>query len=199
MEKETGLSGAESLALIQSMINKAKHQFSDNGRLYLLWGWVVFLCSTTQFILINYVKYEKHYLVWMVTWLAFIYQAIYMYKHKRKTNVKTYTDDILGFVWITFVVLMFLFGYLFGQIMGDEYYKFINPGFLALYGMPTFLSGKILRFRPLLIGGLTCWALSIVSTFVPYSYQLLVLSLGVAIAWIIPGYILQARYKKQNS
>lgn len=199
MEKETGLSGAESLALIQSMINKAKHQFSDNGHLYLLWGWVVFLCSVTQFILINYVHYEKHYLVWMVTWATLIYQAIYMYKNKRKRNVRTYTDDILSFVWITFVVLMFLFGYLFGQIMGEEYYKFINPGFLALYGMPTFLSGKILRFKPLLIGGLCCWVLSALSPFVPQSYQLLVLSLGVVIAWIVPGYILQARYKRQNA
>lgn len=199
MEKETGLSGAESLALIQSMINKAKHQFSDNGHLYLLWGWVVFLCSVTQFILINYVHYEKHYLVWMATWATFIYQAIYMYKNKRKRNVRTYTDDILNFVWLTFVVLMFLFGYLFGQIMGEEYYKFINPGFLALYGMPTFLSGKILRFKPLLIGGLCCWILSVLSPFVPQSYQLLVLSLGVVIAWIVPGYILQARYKKQNA
>jgi hypothetical protein len=65
--------------------------------------------------------------------------------------------------------------------------------------MPTFLSGVILRFRPLRIGGICCWALSVVASYVLYDYQLLLLGLGVAIAWILPGYILKARYKKENA
>jgi hypothetical protein len=199
MEKEPAFTEVQSLELIQSMINKAKNRFTENGHLYLLWGWAVLICSITQFILIHFVHYERHYLVWTLTWLVVIYQMIYLYRREKKAKVKTYTDDIIGFIWMTFVVLMFLFGFLFGNVMGDEYYKFINPGFLALYGMPTFLSGVILRFRPLRIGGICCWALSVATTFVPYDYQILMLGLGVAVAWILPGYILKARYKKENA
>jgi hypothetical protein len=199
MEKESGFSGQESLELIQSMINRARHQFSENGHLYLIWGWVVLLCSVGQFILMNVVNYEKHYLVWTLTWVAVIYQTIYLYKKKKSRTVRTYTDDILSFVWVVFIILMFLFGYLFGSVLGQEYYKFINPGFLALYGMPTFLSGVIIRFRPLQIGAVCCWVLSAIAPYVPYRYQILLLSAGVIAAWIVPGYILRARYKKQNS
>ena len=113
--------------------------------------------------------------------------------------MRTYTDEIIGFVWLTFVVLMFLFGFLFGQIMGPEYYKFFNPALLALYGMPTFLSGIILKVRVLMIGGIACWLLSILASFVPYDYQLLMLSLAVIVAWIVPGYVLQAKHKKENA
>jgi hypothetical protein len=199
MEKEPVFSEAEGLELIQSMINKAKNRFSENGHLYLLWGWAVLICSLSQFVLLHFVHYKRHYLVWMATWLVVIYQAVYLYRRDKKRTVRTYTDDILGFIWMTFVVLMFLFGFLFGQIMGPDYYKFIDPGFLALYGMPTFLSGVILRFVPLRIGGVCCWVLSVIASFVHSDYQILLLALGVVLAWIVPGYILQAKFKKENA
>jgi hypothetical protein len=53
MQQEKPFSELDSIALIESMINKAKNQFSDNGHLYLLWGWVIFICSAGQFILMN--------------------------------------------------------------------------------------------------------------------------------------------------
>lgn len=198
MENESAFTHLQSLELIQSMINKVKDRYSEDGHMYLLWGWVILICSVGHFILLHYLHYEKHYLIWSLTWVAFIYQTIYLYRNKKKRRVKTYTDDIIGFVWITFVILMFLFGFLFGSMLGEEYFKFINPGFLALYGMPTFLSGIILRFRPLVIGGVCCWLLSVVATIIDYDYQLLLLAAAVVIAWIIPGYILRARFKKIN-
>lgn len=137
-------------------------------------------------------------MVWFLTWLVFIYQMIYLARQKKREKVKTYTDDIIKIVWITFVVLMFLFGFLFGKLMGEEYYKFFNPGILALYGMPTVLSGAILKFRPLVIGGIVCWILSIISTYIPFQYQLLLLSAAVIAAWIIPGYLMRKRFKQNN-
>ncbi len=188
----------QSLELIGQMINKAKNKFGENGHLYLLWGWAILACSLAQFILAYYVKWEHHYMVWFLTWLVFIYQMIYLARQKKREKVKTYTDDIIKIVWITFVVLMFLFGFLFGKLMGEEYYKFFNPGILALYGMPTVLSGAILKFRPLVIGGIVCWILSIISTYIPFQYQLLLLSAAVIAAWIIPGYLMRKRFKQNN-
>ena len=198
MEKETGLSHLEGLEIIQSMINRAKDKFNENGHLYLLWGWVVFICSIAQFILLNYVQFEYHYMVWMTCWLVVIYQIFYLARRKKHEQVRTYTDDIIGYVWLAFVIAMFLMGFLFGRILGDEYYKMISPGFLVLYGIPTFLSGIILRFRPLVTGGIACWLLSVMAVFVPGQFQMLFLSAAMLIAWIIPGYMLRAKFKKIN-
>lgn len=198
MNQEPEFTHSQSLELIQTMIDKARNRYSENGFAYLLWGWAVFVCSITQFILLRY-RYPHHYVVWFTMWVILIFQLIYARKRKKQNKVRTYTDEILSYVWITFAILMFLFGFMFGHLMGKEYYKYFNPALLALYGMPTFLSGIILKTRALVIGGIGCWVLSVISPFIPYDYQLLMVSLAVVIAWIIPGYILQAKYKIDNA
>ena len=189
----------QSMQLIQSMIEKAKNQFSENGHLYLLWGWVVFICSVAQFILLRVVHYEKHYYVWMACWLAVIYQFFYLARRNRKKKLSTYADKTLGFIWLSFFISMMLVGFSLGwNGQGKYHYELISPVFLALYGIPTFLSGIVLRFRPLVIGGIWCWGLSVLSGFIEYDYQLLLLSAAMIVAWIIPGYILRNRYQKQQ-
>src|SRR5450631_2369227 len=98
--QDENITQQESLAIIESMINKARNQFSENGFVYLLWGWVIFFCSTAQFILQNIVHYQKYYLVWTVTWLAVAVQIFYYSKKKKKKIVRTYTDDIAAYVWL---------------------------------------------------------------------------------------------------
>lgn len=199
MEHEPEFTQVQSLELIQTMINKARNRYSENGYSYLLWGWAVFICSVSQFILLHFLHSQYHYLVWVSMWLVLPYQLVYLRRRKKKVKVRTYTDEIISYVWITFVILMFLFGFMFGQIMGHEYYKYFNVALLALYGMPTFLSGIILKTRALVIGGIGCWVLSLGGHYLPYDYQLLLISLAVVIAWIIPGYVLRARFKKENA
>ena len=60
------------------------------------------------------------------------------------------------------------------------------------------LLGVIIKFKPLLIGGICCWLLSIMSMFVMYEFQLLLLAPAVIAAWLIPGYLLQQKFKKEN-
>jgi hypothetical protein len=150
-----------------------------------------------EFILLR-LQFEKHYLVWTLTWAAVIYQIFFLRRKRRKEKVRTYTDDIIKYVWITFIVMMFLAGVLIGAIQGAAYYKLIDPLFLVLYGMPTFLSGIILRFKPLVRGGLGCWLLSILCTVIPVEYHLLLVSVAMIIAWIVPGYMLRLKFRKSN-
>ena len=199
MEKESNFSHVESLEIIQSMINRVKDKFGENGHLYLLWGWVVLLCSLAQFIMIKYTDVEKHYLVWTACWAVVIYQVFYLVRKKRGSKVRTYTGDIIGFVWFAFVIAMFLISFVFGRIMGNEYYRVINPVFLVLYGIPTFLSGIIIRFKPLIIGGIFCWVFSVIAAFLLPVYQLLFLAATMVVAWIIPGYLLRSKFKKATN
>lgn len=184
-----------SLQLIESMINKAQNRFNENGHLYLLWGWVIFFCSIIHFVVDYWNIYDKPQLVWIATWGAVIYQMIYLARTKRKERVKTYTDEIIGYVWFVFVISMGLMGYVAGKFGA---WGLMYPLFLILYGIPTFLSGAIIKFPPLQIGAVGCWILAIASTFVINQYQVLFLALAVLSAWIIPGYLLRSRFKKQN-
>jgi len=194
-ENEKQMSEAESLSIISGMINRAKNRFSETGTLYLLWGWVILVCCVAQFVLLQYFNYQKGYQVWFLTWLAVIYQFIYLAKRKNREKVKTYTDEIIGFVWLTFMICGFIMVFI---LIKQKAYENINPLILVLYGMPTFLSGIILKFRSLIIGGICCWLLALASPFVPFEYHLLLLACAVIAAWIIPGYLLRAKFKKEN-
>jgi len=195
---ESSFTGADSLALIQSMINKAKNQFSENGTLYLVWGWTVLVCSLGHFFLQVVMKVEKPYMIWMLTWLVVIYMVYYMRKRGRLRKVKTYTDDILGYVWNAFTIMLLLSFFISFRFLPNGY-RYVNILALLLYGMPTFLSGTILKFRPLIIGGICCWILALFAGFVDYEFHTLFLAAAVVVAWIIPGYVLKSKYKLANS
>ncbi|MEO5681975.1 MAG: hypothetical protein ABIQ88_04995 [Chitinophagaceae bacterium] len=196
--QEENITQQQSLAIIESMINKAKNQFSENGFAYLLWGWVILFCSLSQFVMQHFLQYPKYYLVWLLTWLAAIVQVVYSAKRGKKRVVKTYTDEITGYVWLVFVIMLLLTGLGTGRLLQPAQYYISNIIILILYGMPTFLSGIILKFRPLVTGGICCWVLSVLAGFLPPDFTGLLISLAVTIAWIIPGYLLRSRYKKEN-
>ena len=99
MESES-FSPKDSLLLIDSMINQAKNRFTENGFLYLLWGWTVFACSMFHFAAIKLSLLKHPEWIWMITWAVVIFQIIYLAKAKRKEKVKTYSDGIIDAIWI---------------------------------------------------------------------------------------------------
>ena len=188
---EESFNEKQSLELITGMINKAKNNFSESGMLYLVWGIAILLCSLMQFILGSLMGYKNVYYVWFLTGPVYIYQAIFLYKKKKKETVKTYTDEIIGYVWICFIVCFFIMIFI---LLYTRKFELIYSAILVLYAIPTFLSGAILKVKSLLIGGICCWALACISLFVPFNYHLLLISMAVLIAWIIPGIYLRNKY-----
>ena len=189
---EMKMSEKESLELIMSMINKAKNRVSESGTLYLLWGWLVLFCCIVQFAGLHFFNYENSYFIWFSTWILLIYQIFYIRKKRKRISVKTYMHEVNGYVWWVFFISLMLVIFI-GSYL--KKYEVINPLILMLYGMPTFLSGIILKFRPLIIGGICCWILAVISVFISPDYHLLLVALAIIAGWIIPGYILKQNFK----
>ncbi len=193
--EEKFMTETESLQLITSMINKAKNNFSERGLLYLIWGWVILFCCIIDFSGIYFFKYEPIHFVWLLLYVILIFQIFYIRKQKKVRTTKTYTGEINAFVWITFTICLVLVIFICNIF---KQYQLIDPLLLMLYGMPTFLSGIIIKFKPLVIGGICCWALAVVSPFINVEFQVLLLGCAVIAAWIIPGYLLKQRFKNEN-
>lgn len=185
----------DSLQLIDNMINQAKNRFNENGFLYLMWGWLIFFCAVVHFVSLKLNLFKNPEIIWAACWLAVIFQVIYLSKRKKKENVKTYSENILNYIWISFGICMFIVVIIAAK---TNYWSLLNSLILVFYGTPTFLSGIVMQFKPLIIGGIICWMLAIISILILPVYVLLLLALAVIAAWIIPGYLLRARYKLQN-
>lgn len=185
----------QSLSIIEEMINKARNQFSEDGSMYLLWGWVILVCSLTHFILDVVVHYSRPWSVWSLTWIVAVYMVIKLRMKDKNRRVRTYTDELLGYVWLAFVIMMCL-TFIILQLFVPRFWLYNFIFVLLCYGMPTFLSGIVLKFRPLIIGGIFCWLLALAGGFFSFRYHPLFVAIAVVAAWIIPGYILRSRYKK---
>ncbi len=182
---EVQMTEAESLQLIASMINKAQNGFTESGKLYLLWGWLICCCCIIQFEGLHLFHYDKIYFVLYSTWLLLIYQFFYMGKLRKRRRVKMYTGEIVMYVWITYIIIYALLIFI---LVYNNAVTSINPVILTTFGIPTFLIGIILKFNPLKIGGICCWLLAIAAVFITYDFQFLLIALAVIVAWIIPGY-----------
>lgn len=107
-----------------------------------------------------------------------------------------YTGEIIGYVWLVFIITYALLVYILVYLRAPEA---ILPAILTVFGIPTFLSGVILKFKSLKIGGICCWILALISPFVSPEYQYLLMACAVAAGWIIPGHLLNQKFKKGNS
>lgn len=185
----------QSLQLIQSMISKTKQDMSDNGIYFLVWGWLTFFACTAQFILKHVYEYEKHYLVWSVIVIGVIFSVYQGSKEDRKSKVKTYVGDSMKYLWTGMGISFFVLSMILSKI-GWAFSVF--PFFILLYGLGTFVSGCILRFRPLIIGGIIAWGLAIGSVYVSYDYQMLFGAAAILFSYIIPAYMLRVRNNAIN-
>lgn len=193
---EEKFSPEESLQLIQSMISKTRQTMSDNSIYFLVWGWITFLACTGQFILKNVFENEKHYLVWTAIIPGIIFSIYQGSKESRRKRVKTYVDESMSYLWMGMGIGFFVLSMILSK-MG--WGTVVFPFFIMLYGLGTFVSGNLLRFRPLIIGGILAWVLAVGSAWVNYDYQMLFGAAAILVSYIIPAYMLRQRNKIANS
>lgn len=193
---EEKFSPEQSLQLIHSMISKTKQDMSDNGIYFLVWGWLTFIACLGQFVLKHIYNYEKHYMVWWLIVVGIAFSVIYSIKEEKKRRVRTYISDSLKWLWIGMGISYFVLSMILSK-MGWNTTVF--PFFIMLYGLGTFVSGNILQFRPLVIGGSLAFAIAIGAVYAEYDYQMLLAAAAILISYIIPAYLLRSKNKISNT
>lgn len=191
MESEQTLTGEQSLELITTMINRAKNDYYDTGVSALLWGSVIIFCSLVTYAN-RYLNWPALDYVWFLTVAAVVPQVIISIREGRRRGYKSYQSDLIGGVWLSYAIAIFLFSYVAYAIHIQQ----DAPIYLTLFGIPTFATGYGRRFLPMLLGGLACWVLAIAAIYVPYPNALFLMAAGALLAWFIPGLRLRQCYLK---
>ncbi len=189
---EPKFDAAESLMLIRSMIETTKYSIRDSSHYFLLWGWAVMIGCIAQFTLLSIFKYPNHYLAWLITPVALVVHFIFIFKDRKQSRTKTFIGDANNYLWVavgsSFAVLAFIFAKI-----GWQY---CFPFYILIYGIGTSVSGALLQFRPMVIGGATCFILAAVAAYLPYNLQILLTAFAILISYIIPGHLLRNHYNK---
>jgi len=190
--EEKNITEQESLVIIQQMMNKTKEQLFDNSNLFLLWGFAAFICTVTQYILIK-INIQNSEAVWIAMPIIAVIHIYIVIKQRSKIKVQTYNGNAISALWTAI-------GFAFISIVFFASQKInILPTIILLYAIGTFVTGKIIDFKPLVIGGSICFLLSIVIAFIKDENQLLIMATAILISYIIPGFLLKKEYKNQQA
>ncbi len=213
IQSEKKLTEKESLDLIAQMINKAKDACHDTGIAAIMWGAVVAVCALVRLSELHF-EYKLPFDIYWITFVAVIPQIYFTIREKKERKVKTYGDAFMDYLWMGFGICIFLMIYITGTMynewdpVADEYrkltghsssfrmYEFTSSFFLLLYGLPTFVTGVSMKFKPMLWGGLLCWACCIITLYTSIKIDLILIAISSVFAWLIPGIIMEKDYRK---
>lgn len=209
--EEKQISEKESLLLIQQMIHTAKKEQKDDGKGWIVWGWLLFAASVLTVLNINFRWFKDMFLFWNifggVTIILLVWQTISYYFFKKAPKVKTYTSDLFSKLNIGFFIsLMFIIVAInvgarqvynhFGSFDGS----FVRIGFallISLYSFWILICGTALNFKPSIIGAYIGWAIGFGAMFVKTYEQVMILhAIAVLAGYIIPGHIAYRQFNK---
>jgi hypothetical protein len=176
------------------MIETTKNSLRDSSHYFLLWGWSAFLACITQYILKVWVHYPQYYNVWLIIPLILGIHIFWVIRDRKRDKVRTFIDQAGTYLWTSIGLSYFALAFVNSQIGWNHSYFFYS----ILYGIGTYVSGSLIKFKPLIIGGISCFVITIISTFLEPDYQILMLALALATSYLIPGYLLRYKFKKQG-
>lgn len=184
---ETNLTPEQSLKLIDEMMRQAKRSFHRMSFYFLLWGILLIGAMLLEYVM-GYLGQPLHGKSWGVIGLAGgITSWIYGARQGRKEGASTAMDRVIMWLWSAFVITLVV------TIIGYGVSGGGTPAgsILVLTGLPTFVSGQLMRFKPLIFGGLLFWVLGALSYFVePQMIAWLYIG-AMLFGYVIPGYLLK--------
>ena len=184
---ETNLTPEQSLKLIDEMMRQAKRSFHRMSFYFLLWGILLIGAMLIEYVM-DYTGHRLYGKSWgVIGMIGGITSWVHGARQGKKEGASTAMDRVMMWLWAAFVITMMV------TIVGYGVSGGGTPAgsILVLTGLPTFVSGQLMRFKPLIFGGLLFWVLGALSYFVgPEMITWLYIG-AMLFGYVIPGYLLK--------
>ena len=183
---EETLSPRESLDLIADAIAKTREDLRDNSFGFLLWGWLIAVASFAFFILRQYTGFQFYFIPFPVLAAVGVTLTASWMRRKNKGGTLSYTTYFINKLWVVLGVCFFVVVFI-NVSQGKIPFTYT----LLIAAIGTLVSGWVMRFRPLVIGGILLLAAAIVSVYVADAYKPLLHGMSIIAGFLIPGYLLK--------
>jgi hypothetical protein len=170
--------------------------YKDSGKFFLLWGWMLTFASFSHFIILKILHSKEAYnlMGWLSigNWAVFIFITfIIQYFMNRKINkdkkVYSHLDSYIQYLWTVSGASMFVATFICFKL------GIVPPTIILLItGIATTISGLLIKFKPLVFGGMAFFIFSIASTYVTNENTLLITGAAIICGYLIPGYLLKS-------
>jgi hypothetical protein len=185
--EEKNISHLESLHVITDAISRTKDNFRENSFYFLLWGWLIAIASFTFFVLRQYTTFHLFFIPMPIAaTLGGIVTVVRYLKHRAVAPTEGYLTYFLSRLWLVlglnFIVVVYI-------NISQNLQPFTYT--LILAGIGTFVSGLVMKFRPMTIGGIVCLISAVITVYIVPDYKVLLHGAAIIAGYLIPGYLLK--------
>ena len=189
----------QSLEVIREMIRVSRIKMQNNGLLFIVWGWAMFVTNLTGYLkstLVTTFAIGKilDYIGVALGLLAIVFTLYYILKQRRKAQ--SYISISLRYVWISMIVCMSLTSMILANNLRKPDFDLQHPVFMVFIAFATVVTGGILRYRLIIAGGIVFGILAYICSYMNLQNQILMEAIAWLATFIIPGHILFANRKK---
>ena len=193
---KTNLTPEESFEIITKAISNFKINYKEHANMFLLWGWMMSIASFSNFIILKILHHKEAYelsgIFSLGNWLLFILSTfIIMFFMERKTNkdkkIYSHLESYIDKLWTVISISMFVGTFLSFKL------GIVPPTIcLLIIGIATTITGLVIKFKPLIIGGIAFFIFSIATTFVSNHNTALITGVAIICGYLVPGYLLKS-------
>jgi hypothetical protein len=185
----------EAMKVLNETISVAKGNLDDGYFYFVLWGSVIALIYLSRFCLIRLNLQDYSGYTNLLYAVGGIISIIFSRRQDKKPKVNTYIEKWMGYIWIGFgmqlaVAIVCL-------ILLDDI-SIITPVFLLLIGGATFISGGLIKYKPLILGGVIFIVFAIATFFISAELQNLLACISMIMGNLIPGLMYRQSLRKEN-
>ena len=193
---KNNLTPEESFDLINKAISNFKVNYKESAKTFLLWGWILTLASFSNFIILKILHSKEAYELmglyslgnWVVfSLIGFIFLFFMVRKINKEKKVYSHLESYIKNLWIVTAASFFI-----AILLCIKLEIAPPPIMLLIGGIATTTSGLLIKFKPLIIGGIAFFIFSIATTFVSNEYIALIVGAAIICGYLIPGYLLKS-------
>ena len=176
----------EQIEVISKVINSTKENLKPLSVNFIFWGSLIVVMSLMHYSIPQFIQYTEYssLLFWTILpILGMIFTVIYNIKIRKILGYETYLNRVIKIIWGIFN-LSWLVIVVISSLNG------INnpvPEILFLLSTTLLTTGIIIKFKPIVIGGLLLMLFTVYIKFNPNINFLIVNIIGVSLGMLLPG------------
>lgn len=197
--QEQPLNEKDSLDLIARMIRNAQQKLERGaGAPMLIWGYATILATIAVWVALRFTLDYRYNFLWFlipVIGLVFTYITGNRLGSVHPKGVRTYVDKVVTYIWIVLGGTGFAVSVL--SVLSSTWTLPILFIIILIMGMGATLTGMVISFRPMVIGGIVGLLIGGVNYLISgFDAKMLTFVLAFVVMYIIPGHLLNYKAKK---